>query len=315
MLVRFLALFFAFGAIVSNAAAVESNAAVELPDPADTFDNQSSASVADSARNTTVTKGGFCGSHLSDEEFNRAESGFKELLDSGKTLFPVDNSTDSSRVAFVNVYWHVVYTKYGKGVISTNLIRRNIDALNFWYRTIGVQFRLVRIDYTYSPRWFDYASIEYFNDWTNLGRFTRRGGARDLNLWSTGLTYSGYIGYARFPYEYSGTPWNDGALIRYDQLESGKLVVHEVGHWVGLFHTFQGGCSLTNDGVADTPAEASPTSGCPTYRDSCTGPSFPGLDPIHNHMDYSSENCRYEFTRGQALRARNQCRIYRGLYF
>jgi Pregnancy-associated plasma protein-A len=83
-----------------------------------------------------------------------------------------------------------------------------------------------------------------------------------------------------------------------------QLLVHEVGHWLGLAHTFEGGCDAPGDGIADTPAEAKEHYTCdnPT-RDSC--PNDPGFDPVYNHMSYSPEKCVNQFTRGQreAMRA------------
>eukprot|EP00981_Chlorochromonas_danica_P000328 scaffold85_cov175-Ochromonas_danica.AAC.13 len=99
-----------------------------------------------------------------------------------------------------------------------------------------------------------------------------------------------------------------GVVINYETLPDGSFypynegitLVHEAGHWLGLFHTFQGGCSNDasdgGDQIADTPAEASPAYGCPSNRDTCTGPSFPGLDPVNNYMDYSDDSCMDSFT-------------------
>lgn len=72
--------------------------------------------------------------------------------------------------------------------------------------------------------------------------------------------------------------------------DEGKTVVHEVGHWFGLLHTFQDNTCMPGDSgdyCDDTPQESQATSGCPAGKDSC--PTIEGLDPINNYMDYSTD--------------------------
>ena len=133
---------------------------------------------------------------------------------------------------------------------------------------------------------------------------------------TSGSSTSSCSGVATFPWDYAKNGDIDGIRVHYASLpggaianyDRGETATHEVGHWFGLYHTFQGGCTATNDEVADTPAQASPTSGCPEGQDTCPAP---GTDPIHNYMDYSYDTCYTEFTLGQSTRAGQMWTAYR----
>lgn len=145
-----------------------------------------------------------------------------------------------------------------------------------------------------------------------MRRKLHRGGAHSLNLYLTRPgspgDFSGILGYARFPWQYkSPNRGLDGVTVSVDGLpggraagyRSGDTLVHEVGHWMGLFHTFQGGCEGRGDHVADTPAEAEPSFRCQVGRNTCRAP---GVDPVRNFMNYSYDSCMNHFTQGQVDR-------------
>jgi hypothetical protein len=227
----------------------------------------------------------------------------------------------------VPVYFHVVYDVAGSHNIPLARIQSQMRVLNRDFTGTGLSFRLQLVTRTRNSNWFNGAAwcIAGFPRQcalqTAMKTALRRGNVRALNIYTVGFTSTSspnLLGYATFPFQYVSKPKDDGIVLKYSTLPGGstpnynlgRTLTHEVGHWVGLYHTFQGGCIAPGDYVADTPAEASYASGCPTSRDTCPGG---GLDPVHNYMDYTYDSCKNRLTPGQIRRLRAQIAYYRGI--
>jgi hypothetical protein len=224
--------------------------------------------------------------------------------------------------ATVPVYFHVV-TDGTIGALTDDQIDAQIDVLNNTFdgdeggTAAGFTFELAGVSRTDNAEWF-YAKPG--GDPENSMKQTLRQGGNDaLNLYSA--TAGDYLGWAYLPSIVTkpGHALLDGVVFDWESVpgasttyagryDLGKTVTHEVGHWLNLEHTFFGGCNAKGDFVDDTPAQKTPTSGCPAGKDTC---SKPGLDPIHNYMDYSYDSCYSEFTAGQVQRMRDAWLFYR----
>jgi hypothetical protein len=222
----------------------------------------------------------------------------------------------------VNVYFHVITNRKGAGNISQTMIDNQIKVLNDAYAGLTggantpFRFQLVSVDRTQNDQW--YSAVIGSRAERQMKNSLHRGGATDLNFYTNGMG-QGLLGWATFPWDYASNPTMDGIVCHFGSLPGGTLspfnlgdtATHEVGHWLGLYHTFQGGCTLTNDEVSDTNAQASSTSGCPVGRDSCQIDGPGRLDPIENFMDYSTDSCMFLFTAGQTARMDDKHAVYR----
>lgn len=181
-------------------------------------------------------------------------------------------------------------------------MNEQISVMNDDFAPSGFQFALVNTTHTINEDWAR-RSFEPDNE-TAMKSALRQGTYADLNIYFV-TQLDEMLGSCTFP---TSSPSDHNLLVDGCSVEAstapggsgpyglGKTATHETGHWMGLFHTFQGGCSEPGDEVADTPPSASASSGCPVDRDSCPGD---GPDPVHNYMDYSDDACYENFTPGQ----------------
>jgi hypothetical protein len=264
------------------------------------------------------------------------EAGRRCPVKDGDSITEARISADTSGIAttalapgsvLINVFFHVIQRDgtagvSGTGFVSTQQLNAQINVLNNAYAGLGpsgtgantpFRFQFAGVDYTVNSSWFN--ADPGTTAEAQMKSTLRVGNASTLNFYTNAA--AGFLGYATFPWDYASFPTDDGVVVLYDSLPGGDAVpynlgdtgTHEVGHWLGLYHTFQGGCSGSGDFVSDTPAERSPAFGCPAGQDSCRNSA--GIDPITNFMDYTDDSCMFRFTSGQSARTDNMWTTYR----
>ncbi len=218
----------------------------------------------------------------------------------------------------INVYFHVLTSSTGAGTVSSERINAQISVLNAAFASTGWSFNLAGTDTLASDLCFTMAYGTTAE--TQCKAMLRRGTADDLNVY-TANPGGGLLGWATFPWSYASSPLKDGVVLSFSSLPGGTATpyhlgdtaTHEVGHWMGLYHTFQGGCATSatsgGDYVSDTPAEKTAATTCNESRNTCT--SIAGLDPIHNFMDYTDDACMDRFSTGQDGRMDSMFSTYR----
>ncbi|MGE5341342.1 MAG: M43 family zinc metalloprotease [Candidatus Omnitrophota bacterium] len=232
--------------------------------------------------------------------------------DCSLTQTVIRNQYWTTNTYLIPIVFHVIRKSDGTGNLSDQQIQEQVEALNEDYRALSgtmgaqgfdtrIQFELAGITRTVNDQWFkdedemQYKSALAWDPNHYLNVYTNEAG--------------GYLGYSYMPQDGVADVFDGVVLLyeivggrngTYDPYNQGRTLVHEVGHYLGLLHTFEGdGCYdgyQAGDLIADTDSEEGEHYGC-SDPFTCDTP-----DNIHNYMNYTDDDCMWEFTREQANR-------------
>ena len=231
--------------------------------------------------------------------------------DAASVAAPKGNAV-AGAVAKIPVYVHVLRAglSYEEGNIREATVKRQIDVLNrafaggYGGADTSFQFELVSVDYTTNAEWF---TMSYNSPAEREAKDAlHQGGANALNIY-TG-TAGANLGWATWPWMQKEHPAGTASSSTSTRCPaatsraSTSATPRRTRRATGSASTTRSRVAARRAATAsqDTPPEKVPTSGCPTDKDTCT--KDPGLDPVHNYMDYSTDPCYSEFTQGQADR-------------
>lgn len=275
--------------------------------------------------------------------YQMAESQIQNWMATHPTNYTVKTSNGQAPIVTIPVVVHIVYNTTAQNISNTQVYTQ-LARLNADYRKNNADTNSVRT--TFKTNAGD-AQIEFClavrdpNNQPTTGilrkqttktsfstndavKYTAQGGedawntSKYLNLWVCNLS-GGVLGYAQFP---GGTAATDGVVITYSAMgdggtaqspyDKGRTATHEVGHWLNLYHTFQGGCtgmSASNcasqgDMCCDTPPVSSANFGCPSATTNTCAETYSGnrVDNWENYMDYTDDACMYMFSNDQIAR-------------
>ena len=224
----------------------------------------------------------------------------------------------------IPIAFHAVHD--GKnGIITKEQVQKIVDNMNWAFRDTPYKFYLHRFDSLKHKALYFNCAVEEIK----LKRIKRRLAVdfkRSINVYSCRLG-GGILGLSTVPPGYP-VPRNpsqsylqgiamDPSALGSEKYPNGLILAHEIGHYLGLFHTFETyfnpnreRCADPGDFVADTPTQSSGTLGsCLPGLDSC--PALPGKDDIPNFMNYATEACLQHFSPGQIERMNQAVEEYR----